>query len=57
MLKSELVPVRPVPRRAFQGWRYLDPHEAPHDLVGRKARGVTEMPPKLRKQLAELGLI
>jgi hypothetical protein len=57
ILKNELVPVRPVPRRAFQGWRYLDADEAPADLVGRKARGVTEMPPKLRKQLAELGLI
>jgi hypothetical protein len=57
ILKNELIPVLPVPRRAFQGWRYLDAEEAPADLVGRKARGVTEMPPKLRKQLAELGLI
>ena len=48
--------MRPVPRRAFQGWRYLDPDEAPHDLDGRKRRH-HEMPPKLRKQLAELGLI
>jgi hypothetical protein len=57
MLENELVAVRPTPRRAFQGWRYLAPEEAPPDLAGRSARGVTEMPPKLRRQLAELGLI
>ena len=57
ILKNELVPVRPTPRRPFQGWRYLDPAEAPNDLKGRSAAGITTMPPKLRKQLAELGLI
>ena len=57
ILKNALVPVRPTPRRPFQGWRYLDPEEAPQDLKGRSAAGITSMPPKLRKQLAELGLI
>jgi hypothetical protein len=57
ILKNALVPVRPTPRRPFQGWRYLDPEEAPEDLKGRSAVGITSMPPKLRKQLAELGLI
>lgn len=57
ILKNELIPVRPVPRRAFQGWRYLDPDEAPEDLAGRSGAGIAAMPPRLRKQLAELGLI
>jgi hypothetical protein len=57
ILKNELVPVRPMPRRAFQGWRYLDPAEAPEDLEARSAAGIGAMPPRLRKQLAELGLI
>jgi hypothetical protein len=57
ILKNELVAVRPVPRRAFQGWRYLDPDEAPEDLRDRSADGIGAMPQKLRKQLAELGLI
>jgi hypothetical protein len=57
VFKNELVPVRPTPRRAFQGWRYLDPDEAPQDLRGRSAGRVTALPPKLRKELAELGLI
>jgi hypothetical protein len=57
ILKNELVPVRPTPRRAFQGWRYLDPDEAPEDLKRGAAGGIVAMPPKLRKQLAELGLL
>ncbi|HJZ42964.1 MAG TPA: DUF1489 domain-containing protein [Hyphomicrobiaceae bacterium] len=57
ILKNELIPVRPTPRRAFQGWRYLDGDEAPDDLKRGSAGGIVAMPPKLRKQLAELGLL
>ncbi|MBS0240856.1 MAG: DUF1489 domain-containing protein [Proteobacteria bacterium] len=57
ILDKTLVPVRPMPRRAFQGWRYLQADEAPSDLARGKGDGLAEMPPKLRKQLAELGLI
>jgi hypothetical protein len=57
VLKNELVAVRPVPRRAFQGWRYLTQDEAPADLGRRSAAGVGMMPPKLRKNLADLGLL
>ncbi len=57
ILKNELIAVRPVPRRAFQGWRYLTDDEAPEDLDRRFAAGIAEIPPKLRKNLAELGLI
>jgi hypothetical protein len=57
ILKNQLVPVRPTPRRPFQGWRYLDPAEAPEDLKRGAAGDIVAMPPKLRKQLAELGLL
>jgi len=57
VLKNELIPVRPVPRRPFQGWRYLDSGEAPADLGSRAADGVAAMPAKLRKDLADLGLL
>lgn len=57
ILKNELIAVRPSPRRAFQGWRYLSHAEAPPDLKRGAASGITAMPPKLRKQLAELGLL
>ncbi|MDR7032677.1 DUF1489 family protein [Mesorhizobium sp. BE184] len=45
------------PRRAFQGWRYLKPADAPVDLARGAAAGIAEMPPKLRQELAELGLL
>jgi hypothetical protein len=57
VFKNELVAVRPVPRRAFQGWRYLGEDEAPEDLGRVSASGLAGMPAKLRKDLAELGLI
>lgn len=44
------------PRRAFQGWRYLADKDAPRDLrAGRK--GQLSLPPSLRQELAELGLL
>jgi hypothetical protein len=57
VFKNELVAVRPMPRRAFQGWRYLAEDEAPEDLGRLSAAGIEAMPAKLRKDLAELGLI
>jgi hypothetical protein len=57
-LDPELVPVRPTPRRAFQGWRYLDADDVPPDLApGQSAGDLAEMPPKMRRALAELGLL
>jgi hypothetical protein len=48
----EIVRVAPTPRRAFQGWRYLDPKDAPPDLSG----GVDgDIPPELARQLREAG--
>jgi hypothetical protein len=51
------VAVRPTPRRAFQGWRYLDAADAPPDLAGGAAGAVAGLPPAMRRELAELGLI
>lgn len=58
MLDKALIPVRPTPRRAFQGWRYLDAADAPVDLKGGAgAAALAELPPRMRKELAELGLL
>lgn len=43
------------PRRPFQGWRYLQPADAPADLGG--AGTPEELPLALRRELAELGLL
>ncbi|CAN7295993.1 DUF1489 domain-containing protein [Phenylobacterium sp. LjRoot219] len=48
----EIVRVAPTPRRAFQGWRYLEPKDAPADLAEDLAG---EIPPELARQLRELG--
>lgn len=53
MLDSELIPTQWQPKRAFQGWRYLKGEEAPEDL----ASGHVALPPKLRAELADLGLL
>ena len=55
-LDPRLVPVRPTPRRPFQGWRYLQPDDAPPDLTS-DAAAVTDMPAQMRKDLAGLGLL
>ncbi len=52
-LDPELVRTSPQPRRAFQGWRYLEPKEAPADLGDIK--GGAELPEDLRRKLVELG--
>jgi hypothetical protein len=57
LLDPTLVPVRPVPRRAFQGWRYLSVDDAPADLKGGAIDEVATMPAAMRKNLAALGLI
>lgn len=34
VLEAKVIPVRPQPRRAHQGWRYLEGADAPEDLLG-----------------------
>ena len=53
--KAELERVRPVPKRAHQGWRYLAECDAPASL-GYKD-GIDEMPADLYRALAQLSLI
>ena len=56
ILDRDVIRVSAVPRRAFQGWRYLTPPDAPPDLpAGRAAE--SPLPPKLARELAEMGLL
>ncbi len=52
-LDPEIVRTAPQPRRAFQGWRYLEPGDAPSDLADIK--GGADLPEDLRRKLVELG--
>jgi hypothetical protein len=56
VLEPKVVLVTPRPYRAFQGWRYLKPADAPRDL-DKAAPGAAAMPEKLRRELRELGLM
>ena len=55
-LGPELVRVAPRAHRPFQGWRYLKSEDAPQDLKN-PDEGLTALPPELRRELAELGLL
>ena len=54
-LHPALIAVRAVPKRPFQGWRYLNPADAPPDL-GATADGET-LPPGLAEDLRDLGVL
>lgn len=56
VMRPELVPVRPVPRRPFQGWRYLPQTDAPPDLV-EDERLAPGLPAHLAAELRSLGLL
>ena len=52
-LDEEIVRVAPTPRRAFQGWRYLEARDAPADLTG---EACADLPPELARRLLEAGV-
>src|SRR6185437_14854804 len=52
---KKLVPVVRRPRAAFQGWRYLDPKDAPADVSALK--GAKGLPEAIQQELAALGLL
>ena len=56
VLDPELIRTAPAPKRPFQGWRYLQPADAPADLTGAKAEE-TPLPPTLQAALAEIGVL
>jgi hypothetical protein len=53
---AELKTVVPMPRRAHQGWRYLEDCDAPR-AGDEDSSGVTELPPQLYGRLAALALV
>ena len=55
VMAPEIIRTQPVPRRPFQGWRYLTAGDAPPDLP--KGRELDdELPAELSLALAEIGL-
>ena len=54
-LDADLVPVRARPRRAHQGWRYLDAANAPADSDGCGDLGA--LPARMLEELSALALV
>lgn len=52
---ADLRAVSPVPRRAHQGWRYLEEQDAPS--ADADSSGLGELPPQLYGRLAALALV
>ncbi|HEY6048246.1 MAG TPA: DUF1489 family protein [Sphingomicrobium sp.] len=52
---AELTTVAPMPRRAHQGWRYLEDSDAPNADDG--GSGLGALPPQLYGKLASLALV
>ena len=56
VMQPKVIAVMPRPMRAFQGWRYFEPSDAPQDL-GSAGAGVADLPEPLRRELRDLGLL
>ena len=54
VLHPDLVPVVPMSKRAFQGWRYFLPEDAPADLAS--LGDAADLPAALRTKLVNLGV-
>lgn len=56
VMDREIIRVAPIPRRPFQGWRYLEAKDAPRD-VGPYDAEADDMPEEMRRALAEIGVV
>ena len=55
VISTRLVDVHPKPKRAHQGWRYLEEADAPADLADGESAEM--LPPSMAGELAKLGLV
>ncbi|MCU0803366.1 MAG: DUF1489 domain-containing protein [Rhodobacteraceae bacterium] len=54
-LDAQVILTESIPRRPFQGWRYMEAKDAPRDIPkGRKQDAA--IPPELARALADIGL-
>jgi hypothetical protein len=53
IMAPDLIRTIPYPKRPFQGWRYLDPKDAPPDIAANDAENSVE----IAAELARLGLL
>lgn len=56
MLNKDIILTSRAPRRAFQGWRYLEAADAPRDL-GHIDEAGTDLPDELADELLRIGVV
>lgn len=56
-LRLELIPIRSIPKRAHQGWRYLEEANAPLDLGAGEVEAINPMPARMVSELLRIGLV
>jgi hypothetical protein len=56
IVSPEIIITQPMPKKAFQGWRYLKPEDAPPD-VGLYEEGTKLPPAQMQQELQALGLL
>jgi hypothetical protein len=56
ILRAKVIPVAAIPRRAHQGWRYLESTDAPRDVLDGEIGG-DDLPTELISELAGLSLL
>lgn len=56
VLDDRVVRTQAMPKRPFQGWRYLQARDAPKDLDHAQA-SQPQLPPKMQAALAEIGVL
>lgn len=56
VLDPDLIRTTTAPKRPFQGWRYLNPEDAPVDL-GKARANDDVLPPELAGALADIGVL
>jgi len=55
VISTRLIDVHPKPKRAHQGWRYLEEADAPRDLADGESAAM--LPSNMASELAKLGLV
>ncbi|MEO0394190.1 MAG: DUF1489 domain-containing protein [Pseudomonadota bacterium] len=57
IMDPELVPLQAVARKHMQGWRYLEPKDAPADMTALDTGKGDDLPPEMIAELRALGLM
>lgn len=56
-IRPDVIPIRSYPKRAHQGWRYMNEGDAPPDLAHGEVDAQEHMPSRMLGELVRMGLV